>query len=200
MVDHIVHFSRVDKVGHAKLFAQRGAGWVEVDTNNARGAHHFSALNYIETDTTQTKYSHCGTGLYLHGEGNCANASGYTTADIANLVEGRIFAHLGQTDLWQHCVVGERGATHIVQYGLAFKRESAGAVGHYALPLSGANCLTEVGFGVEAEITFTTFRCIQRDYMVARLQIFNARPYIDHYTCALMAQNRRECTLGVIAR
>ena len=100
MVDNIVHFSGVDKVSHAKLLAQRGSGWVEIDTNNARGANHFGALDNIQANTTKAKHSHCGASLYFHCESHSTNAGGYTTADIANLVKGRIFAHFGQTNLW----------------------------------------------------------------------------------------------------
>jgi hypothetical protein len=36
--------------------------------------------------------------------------------------------------------------------------------------------------------------------MIARLTGFNVRTHINHYPCTFMAQNRRESTLGVIAR
>src|SRR4026207_1225250 len=70
---------------------------------------------------------------------------GPAAADVADFLEGRVLAHLGERDLRQHGVVGERAAAHVVMHLLVADAEAAGAVRHHALPLRGPDRRAEIG-------------------------------------------------------
>ena len=53
-----------------------------------------------------------------------------------------------------------------MMYRQTFVRKAGRAVRHHALALCGANSLTQIGFGMQAIITFPAFRRVERDHMV----------------------------------
>jgi hypothetical protein len=59
--------------------------------------------------------------------------------------------------------------------------------------------LAEVCLGVQAEITFTAFGCIQGNDSVAYLQGTNARPDFDNNSSTFMAKYGGKSPLRVIA-
>src|SRR5438876_712281 len=81
---------------------------------------------------TQPENDDARTGLHLGGVDDRADAGGDAAADVADLVEGRIFADFRDRDLGQDGEIGEGGATHVVMHGLATQREATGAIGHHA--------------------------------------------------------------------
>src|SRR5262249_45870075 len=66
--------------------------------------------------------------------------------------------------------------------------------------LGGADLLAQVGFAREAVFALAAFRRIERDHVVSRLERSHARAGFDHHTGSLMAENRREQALRVLAR
>src|SRR5688572_135578 len=86
-----------------------------------------------------------------------------------------------------------------MQQRFAVEFEAAGAIGHQAFALGGTDCLAEVGFGMEAVITFAAFGGIKRDYMITFFQALHAWANVDHDACTFMAENYREFAFGVIA-
>ena len=89
-------------------------------------------------------------GLDLGRVDHRADAGSDAAADVADLVERRVLADLGQRDLRQHRVVGEGRAAHVVVDRLAADREAAGAVGHHALALGRADRGAQVGLARQA--------------------------------------------------
>ncbi len=74
--------------------------------------------------------------LDLGGVDHRADAGRHAAADVADLVEGRVLAHLGQRDLRHHRVVGEGRTAHVVMDRRAIQhREPRGAVGQQPLAL-----------------------------------------------------------------
>ena len=49
-------------------------------------------------------------------------------------------------------------------YWQTFVRKAGRAVRHHALALCGANSLTQIGFGMQAIVTFPAFRRVERDH------------------------------------
>jgi hypothetical protein len=123
---------------------------VEVDADDHVGAGQARALDHVEADAAEAEHHDVGAGLDLGGVDHRADAGGDAAADVADLVERRVLADLRQRDLGHHGVVGEGRGAHVVVHGLAAEREAAGAVGHQALALGGADRLAEVGLGAEA--------------------------------------------------
>src|SRR4029077_7870970 len=86
------------------------------------------------------------------------------------------------------------------QQRLALVREAAGAVWHQARALGYADRLTQIGLWIEAVFTLAAFRDIERDHVIAGPQGGNALPYVDNDACALVSEDRREPSFGVLAR
>jgi len=57
----------------------------------------------------------------------------------------------------------------------------------------------KLGFRMKTVITFTAFGRIKRDHMIANRQAGHAWANLDHHAGPLMAKDRRENPLGVIA-
>src|SRR5262249_37817556 len=94
----------------------------------------------------------------------------------------------------------ERRAAHVVVQRLAVEREARGAVGHHALALGGADRGAEVGLARQAGRALAAFGRVERDNVIALLHRGDAGPDIDHDAGALVAEDRREQALRVLAR
>ena len=124
---------------HAELARQRLARGIDVDADDHVGAGDARALDDIEPDAAQAEHHDIGARLDLRGEDHRADAGRHAAADVADLVERRVLADLRDRDLRQHGVVREGRAAHVVMDRLALDRKAAGAVGHQALALGGAD-------------------------------------------------------------
>ena len=160
VINDVIDFARIHKVRHAELGRQRFFVSIEIDADDAPCADQLGALNHVQSNAAQAKYGNGRTGLDVHGEGDGTDAGGDATADVADLVEGRVLSHFCHGDLGQHGVVGEGRTAHVVKYRFAIQRETAGAVRHQALALSLANRLTQIGLGMQAEIAGAALRCV----------------------------------------
>jgi hypothetical protein len=72
---------------------------------------------------------------------------------------------------------------------LAVDAEPAGAVGHQALALGGADRLAQVRLLAQAVFALAAFRRVERNDVIALFDAGDARPDIDHDAGALMAEN-----------
>ena len=135
-LDHLVaaDLVGVDVVGHAELVGHLGLGRIEVDADDLVGARHPGALDDVETDATEPEHRDIGAGPDLRGVDHGADAGGDAAADIADLVEGRVLAHLGERDLRQHGEIGEGRAAHVVEDLAAVAGEAAVPSGMTPLP------------------------------------------------------------------
>ena len=99
-IDHVparsLHVLGVDEVRHAELAGHGFAFGVEVDADDLVGTHHLRALDHVQADASQAEHHHVGARLHLGGEQHRANAGGDAAADVADLVERRVLADLGQ--------------------------------------------------------------------------------------------------------
>ena len=163
---------------------------VEVDADDHVGADHARALDHVEADAAEPEHDDVGAGLDLGGVDHRADAGGHAAADVADLVERRVLADLGDRDLRQHGVVGEGRAAHVVVASARRSREAAGAVGHHALALGRADRRAEVGLARQAGFALPAFRRVERDDVVALLHRGHARPDLDHDAGALVAEDR----------
>ena len=185
---------------HAELARHRLARRVQVDADDLVGAHHLRALDHVQADAAQAEDDHVRAGLDLGREDHRADAGGHAAADVADLVEGRILADLGQRDLRRHRVVAEGAGAHVVKDRLAVEAEAAGGVGHQALALRAADQLAQVGLAREAELALAALGRVERDDVVALLEGGHAGPDVDHDAGAFMAEDRREHAFRVGAR
>ena len=101
-----------------------GLGRVEVDADDLVGADHARALDHVEADAAEAEHRDVGAGPDLGGVDHRADAGGDAAADVADLVEGRVLADLGERDLRQHGEVGEGRAAHVVEDGVAVAARS----------------------------------------------------------------------------
>ena len=98
VIDDIVDLAGVHKVRHAELGRQLLFIGIEVDTNDAPCADQLGALNHVQSDATQAKYGNGRARLDVHGESDGTDAGGHATADVADLVEGRVLSHFCHGD------------------------------------------------------------------------------------------------------
>ena len=182
---------RVDEMRHAE-FARHGLfGGVDVNADDLIGAHHPRALNDIQPNAAQAKDNHISARPDLGRIDHGADAGGDAAADVANFVEGRVFAHLGQGNLRQHGEVRKSAAPHIVKHGLArgctFTTEAAGAIRHHALALRAADGGAKIAPLAQAGFASSAFRRVERDHVIARLHAGHARADLPHNAGTFMA-------------
>src|SRR5690606_2619138 len=200
VIHHVFDVVGIHKVGHAELAGHGLALRVDVGADDLVGADHLGPLDHVQADAAQPEHHDVGAGLDLSGDQHGAQAGGDTAADIADLVEGRVFTHLGQRDLRHHDMVGKRGGAHVVVHGPAADGEAAGAVGHHTLALGGTNGGTQIRLAGQTRLALAAFRRIQGNDMIARLERRHARTHFQHHARAFVAQNRRKQAFGVGAR
>ena len=94
---------------------------VDVDADDHVGPGHPQALDHVQPDAAQAEDHGLGPDLDLGGVDHRADAGGHAAADVADLVEGRVLAHLGQRDFGQDGVVGEGRAAHVVMHHRAIE-------------------------------------------------------------------------------
>jgi hypothetical protein len=128
-----------------------------------------------------------GAGLHLGGEQHRADAGGDAAADIANLVERRIFTDLGQRDFRHHDVVGKGRGAHVMENRLAVDRKTAGGVRHQAASLGRTDRLAQIGFLRQAEFALAAFRRVERNHVIVLFQALDVRSDIDHHARAFVA-------------
>src|SRR5690606_27608294 len=119
VVDDVLDFLGVDEVRHAELARHGFALRVHIHADDLVGANHLGALDHVQADAAQAEYHHVGARLDFGRVHHRAHAGGHAAADVADLVEGRVFAHLGHGDLRHHDVVGEGRCPHVVKQRLA---------------------------------------------------------------------------------
>src|SRR5215210_4249659 len=189
--------SRVDEMRHAESPTPLLARRVQIDADDHPCAHKAKALDDIKADSAQTENNGGRPRLNLGGVDDGADAGGDTAANIEHLVERRVGADLGQGDLGHHGEIGKGRAAHVVMHHAAVIGKTAGAVGHHALALGGADFLAEIGLGIEAVFTLATLGRVKRDDMIVPFQRGDARAKLAHYPGALMAHDGRKQTFGI---
>jgi hypothetical protein len=157
-------------------------------------------LQHVQPDAAEAEHDGLGALLDLGGIDDSSNAGRDAAADVANLVERRVFADFRHRDFRQHGVVRKGRGAHVVVHRLAAKREARGAVRHQALSLGGADRGAEIGLARQAGGTLPAFRRVKRNNVIAFLHAGHATSDIDHDARALMAENGRKQPLGISAR
>jgi hypothetical protein len=156
------------------------------------GAHHLGALDHVQADAAQPEHHHIGARFDLGGEQHRAQARRDSAAYVADLVEGRIIAYLGQGDLGHDDMVGKRGRAHVMVYRLAAHGETRCAVGHQALALSCAYRGAKVGLARQAGLALAAFGGIQRNDVITRFQGTDAGAGFQHHAGAFVSEYRRK--------
>src|SRR5262245_12143955 len=113
------------------------------------------------------------------------DAGRHAAADVAHLVEWRVFADFGNGDFRQNRKIGEGRTTHIVVKFRPADREARHAVRHDALPLRRANGGAEVGFPRQAGRAIAALGRVERNDMVAFFDRGHAGPTIDDHARTL---------------
>ena len=187
-------------MGHPKAAAPVFFVVVQINADDHIGPRHLQALNDIQPNTAQAKDHSLCPSLDVGGVQHSANARGHPATDVANLVKRRIVAHLGKRDFGHNRVVGKGRTAHVMIDRRAIEHgKAAGAVGHQALSLGGANGGAQVGFARQARRAFAAFGRVQRDDMIAHFQRFHPRPHGNHHARPFMAQNGWKQPFGISA-
>ena len=195
---------RVDEMGHAEFLRHFDLAGVQVHADDLVRANHAGALNDIEADAAEAEHHDIRARPDFCGIDDRTEASGDAAADVADLVEGRVLAHLGDGDFRQNREVRESRTAHVVPQNViaAASRgagEAAAAIWHDALPLCGADRRAEVGALRQAAFALPAFRRVERNDVIADLDRSHARADLADDAGAFMAENGRELALGIKA-
>ena len=125
---------RIDEMGHAEFLGHRALCRIEVDADDLVGADHARALDDVEADAAEAEHGDVGAGPHFRGVDHGADAGGDAAADVADLVERRVLADLGERDLRQHGEVREGRAAHVVEHVVAVAAEAQVPSGITPLP------------------------------------------------------------------
>ena len=106
---------------------------VDVDGHDHVGAGEPQPLDHVEPDAAKPEHDRLRAGLDLGGVEHRAYAGRHAAADIADLVERRVLADLGDRDFRQHGEIRKRGGAHVVVELFATEREPRGPIRHHAL-------------------------------------------------------------------
>ena len=87
---------------HAETLAPLLLRGVDVDTNDHVSASKPQALDDIESDAAEPEHDAGRAGLHLGRVENGADPGGDPAADVADLIERRVLANLGDRDLGKH--------------------------------------------------------------------------------------------------
>ncbi len=105
----------VDEMRHAKFSRHRFSLGIDINTDNFIRTHHASTLYDIQTDSTQAKHNDIAASFHLGGIDDCANAGGYSAADVTHFIKRSIFTNLCQCYFRYDRVIGESGCSHVMQ-------------------------------------------------------------------------------------
>ena len=98
-------------------------------------------------------------------------------------------------------VVREGGTSHVMMDRRAIEHgETGGAVRQQARALRGADFLAQVGFRVKAVFALAALWRVKRDNVIAHFKAGHTLAHFNHDARALMAEDRREDALRIIAR
>ena len=191
----VINTAKVEPGSNVVVFGLGGIG-----LNVVQGARMVGALHHVQPDTAQAEHDDVGARLDFRGVDHRAQPGGDPASDIADLVERRILADLRDRDLGQDRVVREGGAAHVVVDLLSTDREAAGAVGHHALALRGADRGAQVRLARQARLALPALGRVERNDVVALLHRGDAGPDVDHDACAPVPEDRREEPFRIGAR
>ena len=141
MTNHIAgHILWINKIGHAKPCRHWNAVIIQVNPDNLIRPRHAQTLHNIQANSAQPEHNRGAADFNFGRVDHRANAGGYAATDVANFIERRIFAHLGQCNFRQNRVVGKGRAAHVMQNRRAIQqRKTAGAIRHQASALRAAD-------------------------------------------------------------
>ena len=115
-------------------------------------------------------------GVDFGGIDHCADTGGDPTADVADLVEGRILADFRHRNFRHHREIRKRGRAHVVVQRLRRSAKSGWLPsGIRPLPWVSRMARAQIGFARGAGFALPTFRNVQRNHMIARSHRRDAR-------------------------
>ena len=189
----------VHEVGHAEALGERFAARVDIHADDPVRADQARALDDVQPNAPQAEHHHVRAGLDLGGVDDRADAGRDAAADVADLLEGRVLADLGERNLRQHGVIGESRASHVVMHHRLAHGEAAGAVRHDALALGGADGRAQVGLARQARLALPALGRIERNYVIALFDGGDPGPHVHDDAGALVPENHRKQALRIRA-
>src|SRR5262249_57798365 len=104
---------RIDEMRHAEALAPGFLFRIEIDANDHVGADEAKALDDVQSYAAQPEHDALGAGLDLRGVDHGADAGRHAAADVAHLVEWRVFADFGNGDFRQNRKIDEGRTTRV---------------------------------------------------------------------------------------
>ena len=150
---------------------------VEIDADDHVGARELQPLDDVEPDPAEPEHHRLGAGLDLGGVDDRADPGRNPAADIANLVERRVLAHLRHRDLRQHREVRE-GRASPCSAGSARHRARSASVpsGIRPCPWVARIAVQRLVLRLRHEGHCAAFRRVERDHVVAFLHASHPGP------------------------
>src|SRR5690606_10588472 len=112
-IDDIFDILWIDEVRHAELARHRFAFRIEIDADDLVRTDHACRLDHVQADAAQAEHDDVGTGFHFRGEQHGTDAGRHAAADVADLVERRVFTDFRQRDFRYDDVVGEGRGAHV---------------------------------------------------------------------------------------
>ena len=142
-------------------------------------------LHDVQTDAAESEHDDGAAALDLRCEQRRAQAGRRAAADVANRIERRVVAHLGDRVHGQHRVLRERAQSHSCVTGLppSEKRLSRGR--------RRANASTHKFVFVEWQYAHSALWNEEND-VIADFELRDARPALDDHASGFVSENRRK--------
>lgn len=187
----------VNKVGGTKLHGPLLLLGVGVNSKDPLAALGLSTLQNTQADTANTKDGDVR-ALDTRRLGGSTIACGDTATKETRSLERRFRVDGDDGELGNDGVLSESGATHKVQDVLTLALESGSPIRHHTLTLGSSHTTTEIGLSRLAEFAFPALSSVERDNVVANLDVIN--PLADRLddTTTLVSKDDGEGPLRVI--
>lgn len=188
----------VDKVGGTKLLGPLLLLRVGVNSKDPLATLRLSTLQDTQADTANTKDGDVRALNTLTLGGSTVTCGDTATKETRSL-EWSFRVDGNDGELRDDSVLRESRAAHKVQDVLTFALESGSSVRHHTLTLGGSHSTTEVSLSGFAELAFSALSSVERNNVVANLDVVDALADRLDDTTTLVSKDDGEGSLRVAA-
>jgi len=195
-------FHGIDKVGGAKLLGPGLLVGVDINSNDLGTITALAPLDDTQTYTADPKDGHIAALLdatMSRRNRRRSPAGGNATAQQTHPIHLGVLVNRHHTNVGDNGILTEGAGAHKMQQLFALALEAAGAVGHDAFALGGADLATQVGLAALAELALAALGRVEGNNVVAGRDVGDARADRFDDAGALVAEDDGEGAFRVFA-